>query len=75
MERAYMKWSNEEIKNLRVEFDNFILQSSRAHQRTMGAIKSRLLKLIIIKKESREIGINCDMEEEELTRWMIPGYE
>ena len=74
MERAYLKWSNEEIKNLKIEFDNFILKTSRAHQRTMGAIKTKLLKIIIVKKETCDIGITCDMESEEITKWMIPDY-
>ena len=47
MEKGYQPWSNEEEQRLREEFHEglTVKQISNIHQRTHGAIKSRLKKL------------------------------
>ena len=66
---------NELIKS----FETFIINYSYNKNIKYGLIKKEIRNYINnsyipYNSFNSSIGINCDMEEEEILRWLIPGY-
>ena len=67
-------WSKYEDYLLITVFNNFLNINANIHCRTYFAIKSRIYKLFF-KKETKSIGTNCNLDEEDMVKLVFPWID
>ena len=66
-------WCTCEDHQLIIKFNEFLNNNAVSHKRTYFAIKARLQKIFFTKnKETKSIGINCNMDDEDLFNQLYP---
>jgi hypothetical protein len=73
LDNHYKFWCTFEDHLIIIKFNEFLNNNAKLHKRSYFAIKSRIQKLFYNKKrETKNIGINCNLDDEDLFDKLYP---